>query len=57
MIDAGLLRVLELILDDRFQVLKAAAQTKDEMLHAAEFGQARSYVRGQRDREPGEVTF
>ena len=46
--DAGLLRVLELILDDRFKSIKAGAQTDNAMQHAAEFGRALAYVRERR---------
>ncbi len=43
--DAGLLRVLELLLQDRFASTKAAARSEGEMLHAAEFGRALVYIR------------
>ena len=43
--DAGLLRVLELILDDRFKALKLAARADNDKQHAADFGGALCYIR------------
>ncbi len=42
--DAALLKVLELLLNDRFKTLQAAAQTDGDKQYADEFGWALCYL-------------
>ena len=45
--DTTLLEILEMLLKERFESLKAAAQTNEEMHYASKFGCASAYVREQ----------